>query len=245
MRILALYDIHGNIAALNAVLADPRAQDRDAVLIGGDVIPGPWSAAVLQRLDELTDPLYWVRGNGEREVAAIAPGTPRPRDPQDDLVLTTGILSAEQLSPARVRELGELPLTVVLDGVLFCHATPRSDEEILTRLSPPDRYAAALDGVEQPLVVGGHTHQQHDCAVGTRRFVNAGSVGLSYEGDGAARWVLVDDGEPQLMSTTYDHAGAGEQILAAGWPDRDSVAAAMTGLVEALTITELFESRTT
>jgi predicted phosphodiesterase len=245
MRILALYDIHGNIDALNAVLADPRAQDRDAVVIGGDVIPGPWSAEVLRRLDALTDPISWVRGNGEREVAAIAPDEPRPRDPQDDLVLATGILSAQQLSPTRVAELGRLPLTVVLDGVLFCHATPRSDEEILTRLSPPDRYAAALDGVEQHLVVGGHTHQQHDRAVGTRRFVNAGSVGLSYEGDGAARWLVVDDGEPQLMSTTYDHAAAGQQMLEAGWPDRDSVAAAMTDLVQALEVTELFESRTT
>jgi hypothetical protein len=77
----------------------------------------------------------------------------------------------------------------------------------------------------------------------TLRFVNAGSVGLSYEGDGAAHWLLVDNGEPRLMSTTYDHATAGERIIAAGWPDRDSTAAAMTDLVPALEITELFESR--
>ena len=141
--------------------------------------------------------------------------------------------------------LGALPLTLTLDDVLFCHATPRSDEEILTRLSPPDRYDAALAGVEQPLVVAGHTHQQHDHTTSDGvRFVNAGSVGLPYEGDGAARWLLVDNGEPRLMSTTYDHAAAGARILASGWPDADSTAAAMTQLVPALEITELFESRT-
>lgn len=241
MRILALYDIHGNPDALDAVLADPRAQDHDAVVVGGDAVPGPFARDVLERLDALAAPTHWLRGNGEREVAAVTPDTPDP-DP-DDLALVTAILNARALPPDRVAALGALPPTVTLDGVLFCHATPRSDEEILTRLSPPDRYAAALAGVEQPLVVAGHTHQQDDRAVGTTRFVNAGSVGLSYEGDGAARWLLVDDGEPRLMSTTYDHAAAGARILAAGWPDLDSVGAAMTDLVPALEITELFESR--
>jgi predicted phosphodiesterase len=241
MRILALYDIHGNPDALDAVLADPRAQDRDAVVVGGDAVPGPFALDVLQRLDALGAPTHWLRGNGEREVAAVTPDT---RGDPDDLALVTAILNARALPAERVAALGALPLTVLLDGVLFCHATPRSDEEILTRLSPPARYEDALAGVEQHLVVAGHTHQQDDRAVGTTRFVNAGSVGLSYEGDGAARWVLVDDGEPQLMATPYDHAAAGARILAAGWPDHASVGAAMTDLVPALEITELFESRT-
>lgn len=242
MRVLALYDIHGNIDALDAVLADARAQDHDAVVIGGDAVPGAFAQEVLDRLDALSAPTHWVRGNGEREVAAVTPDT--VEDP-DDIALVTAIRNARVLDPARLRALGALPLTLILDGVLYCHATPRSDEEILTRLSPPDRYADALAGVEQPLVVAGHTHQQHDVQVGTKRFVNAGSVGLSYEGDGTARWLLVDNGEPQLMSTTYDHAAAGARILASGWPDADSTAAAMTDLVPALEVTELFERRTT
>jgi predicted phosphodiesterase len=245
MRILALYDIHGNIDALDAVLADPRAQDRDAVVVGGDVVPGAFAADVLDRLDALAEPTHWVRGNGEREVAAVDPDGAAPDPDPDDLPLVTATLNARVLDPARVAALGALPLTVTLDGVLFCHATPRSDEELLTRLSPPDRYDDALAGVEQPLVVAGHTHQQHDHTTSAGvRFVNAGSVGLPYEGDGAARWLVVDDGEPHPMSTTYDHAAAGARILASGWPDADSTAAAMTQLVPALEITELFESRT-
>lgn len=244
MRILALYDIHGNVDALDAVLADPRAQDRDAVVVGGDAVPGAFAQDVLDRLDALTEPTHWVRGNGEREVAEAADPDAAAPDP-DDLPLVTANLNARALDPDRVAALGALPLTLTLDGVLFCHATPRSDEEILTRLSPPDRYDAALAGVEQPLVVAGHTHQQHDHTTSDGvRFVNAGSVGLPYEGDGAARWLLVDNGEPHLMSTTYDHAAAGARILASGWPDADSTAAAMTQLVPALEITELFESRT-
>ena len=244
MRILALYDIHGNVDALDAVLADPRAQDRDAVVVGGDAVPGAFAQDVLDRLDALTEPTHWVRGNGEREVAEAADPDAAAPDP-DDLPLVTANLNARALDPDRVAALGALPLTLTLDGVLFCHATPRSDEEILTRLSPPDRYDAALAGVEQPLVVAGHTHQQHDHTTSDGvRFVNAGSVGLPYEGDGAARWLLVDNGEPRLMSTTYDHAAAGARILASGWPDADSTAAAMTQLVPALEITELFESRT-
>jgi predicted phosphodiesterase len=247
MRILALYDIHGNADALDAVLADPRAQDRDAVVVGGDVVPGAFAADVLERLDALAEPAHWLRGNGEREVAEAADPDGGSGDPDpDDLPLVTATLTARALDPARVAALGALPLTVVLDGVLYCHATPRSDEELLTRLSPPDRYDTALAGVEQGLVVAGHTHQQHEHTTsGGIRFVNAGSVGLPYQGDGAARWLLVDDGEPHLMSTTYDHAAAGARILASGWPDTDSTAAAMTELIPALTITELFESRTT
>jgi predicted phosphodiesterase len=244
VRILALYDIHGNADALEAVLADPRAADHDAVVIGGDAVPGAFAGDVLARLDALAAPTHWVRGNGEREVAAADPDAATAADP-DDLALVTAIANARALPPDRVAALGALPLIVVVDGVLFCHATPRSDEEILTRLSPPDRYAAALAGVERPLVVAGHTHQQDDRAVGATRFVNAGSVGLPYEGDGAARWLLVDNGEPRLMSTTYDHAAAGARILASGWPDAQSTAAAMTQLVPAHEITELFESRTT
>jgi predicted phosphodiesterase len=76
--VLALYDIHGNVDALDAVLADPRAARPDAVLVGGDAVPGPFAAATLARLDALTVPVRWIRGNGEREVAEAvgAPAAP-------------------------------------------------------------------------------------------------------------------------------------------------------------------------
>ena len=121
----------------------------------------------------------------------------------------TAALTAAELGDERARALGELPLTVELDGVLYCHASPRRDDEMLTRLSTPERWEAALAGVPAGLVVAGHTHQQDDRAVGGVRFVNAGSVGLPYEGDGAARWLWIADGEPELRHTAYDAAAAG------------------------------------
>ena len=245
MRILALYDIHGNVDALDAVLADPRAQDRDAVVVGGDVVPGAFAQDVLDRLDALTEPTHWVRGNGEREVAEAADPDAAAPDP-DDLPLVTATLNARALDPDRVAALGALPLTLTLDGVLFCHATPRSDEEILTRLSPPDRYDAALAGVEKPLVVAGHTHQQHDHTTSDGvRFVNAGSVGLPYEGDpGDARWLWIEDGVPALRATDYDAPGAGRRMLDGGELD-ESITASLIAPVPAIEITELFEARAT
>jgi predicted phosphodiesterase len=241
MKILALYDVHGNAEALDAVLADPRATGADAVVVGGDTVPGAFASEALDRLEALEVPVHWVRGNGEREVAE-AVGAPPPADPED-LVVVTAAQTAAALGDDRARALGEHPLTVTVDGVLFCHATPRRDDELLTRISPPGRYAAALAGVDAPLFVAGHTHQQDDRTVGAVRFVNAGSVGLPYEGDGAARWLWVHDGVPELRQTAYDAAGAGARILAAGWPDERSTAAALIEPVAAEVITELFEER--
>jgi putative phosphoesterase len=240
MNVLALYDVHGNLDALEAVLADPRATGPDAVVVGGDAVPGPFAPATLDRLEALDAPVHWVRGNGEREVAE-AVGAPPPAE--DDVVARYAAISAAELGDDRSRRLGELPLTVELDGVLYCHASPRRDDELLTRLSSAERWADALAGTPAQLVVGGHTHQQDDRVVDGVRFVNAGSVGLPYEGDGAARWLWVADGEPELRSTAYDAAAAGERMLAAGWPDEQSIRAALIEPVEPLVVTRIFEER--
>jgi predicted phosphodiesterase len=240
MNVLALYDIHGNLDALEAVLADPRAPGADAVVVGGDAVPGPFARATLDRLDELDVPVHWIRGNGEREVAA-AVGAPPPAE--DDVVARYAAFTAAELGDERALALGDLPLTLTLDGVLYCHASPRRDDEILTRLSSPDRWADALAGAGASLVVGGHTHQQDDRVVDGVRFVNAGSVGLPYEGDGAARWLWVAAGVPELRSTAYDARAAGERMLAAGWPDEQSIRAALIEPVEPSVVTLIFEQR--
>jgi putative phosphoesterase len=240
MNVLALYDIHGNVDALEAVLADPRAASPDVVVVGGDAVPGPFAAATLDRLDALDVPVRWIRGNGERELGEALDG-PAPAD--DDMAGRTAVLSAAELGEERSRALGQLPLTLELDGVVYCHATPRRDDELLTRISPPERWAAALGDVDAALVVAGHTHQQDDRVVGAVRFVNAGSVGLPYEGDGDARWLWIADGEPSLRRTPYDAAGAGRRMLAAGWPDERSIGAALTDPVEPIVVTRIFEER--
>jgi predicted phosphodiesterase len=238
VEVLALYDIHGNVDALDSVLADSRAASPDAVLVGGDAVPGPFARDALARLDALAVPVHWIRGNGEREVAeAVDAPEPAP----DDLVAVTAALTAAELGDERARALGQLPLTVELDGVLYFHASPRRDDEVLTRLSAAERWEDALADVEAGLVVAGHTHQQDDRAVGSVRFVNAGSVGLPYEGDGAARWLWVADGEPELRHTAYDAAGAGARMLEAGWPDEQSVSAALIDPVDPIVVTRIFE----
>src|SRR6185312_7479232 len=108
--------------------------------------------------------------------------------------------------------------------------------------SPEAAYAEALRGVTEQLVVAGHTHQQDDRRVGDLRFVNAGSVGLPYEGDGAARWLWVQDGVPELRQTAYDAAAAGHRMLE-HWPDARSIHAALIDPVPALEITQFFEQR--
>jgi putative phosphoesterase len=236
--VLALYDIHANIDALEAVLADARAARPDAVVVGGDAVPGQFAAATLNRLERLDVPVRWVRGNGEREVAD-AVGAPPPAE--DDLVGRFAAITAAELGDERARALGELPLTLELDGVLYCHASPRRDDEMLTRISSEERWADALAGVGASVVVAGHTHQQDDRLVGEVRFLNAGSVGLPYEGDGAARWLWVSDGMPELRSTAYDAVAAGRRMLAAGWPDERSIGAALVDPVEPIVVTRLFE----
>jgi predicted phosphodiesterase len=238
VKILALYDIHGNPDALEAVLTDRRATAPDVVVIGGDAVPGPEASATLDRLQTIGSPIRWVGGNGEREVADAVGHDPSP----DDLSARTAAITARELGQPRARALGALPLTAVLDGVLFCHASPRRDDEMLTRLSTAQRWSDALRGVEARLIVAGHTHQQDDRIVAGTRFVNAGSVGLPYEGDGAARWLWIDDGVPELRSTAYDAAAAGTRFLARGWPDEQSVRAALIDGVEPIVITRIFEA---
>jgi len=241
VNVLALYDIHGNVDALEAVLADPRAAGPDAVVVGGDAVPGPFCRATLDRLERLAAPVHWVRGNGEREVAEAVGGEAPPRE---DQARWTAAVTAAELGDEAARALGALPLTRELDGVLYCHATPRSDEEILTRLSPPDAWAEALAGAGAAVVVAGHTHQQDDRVVEGLRFVNAGSVGLPYEGDGAARWLWVADGVPERRRTAYDSVAAGRRMLReGGWPDARSIEAALVEPVEAIVVTRLFEER--
>jgi predicted phosphodiesterase len=236
MNVLALYDIHGNIDALEAVLADPRAAEPDVVLVGGDVVPGPFAVATLQRLAGLDT--RWVRGNGEREVAEAIDG---PEPSPDDPARFTAKLTLDEIGAEAARPLGDLPLTLEIDGVLYCHATPRADDEMVTRISSADRYAAVLEGVTARTVVAGHTHQQHDVAVGAIRFLNAGSVGMPYEGDGAARWLWVADGEPELRRTEYDSLAAGRRMLGA-WPDARSLNASLVEPVDPIEITRFFES---
>ena len=179
MRIAALYDIHGNLPALEAVLAEVEREGVEHVVAGGDLLSQPFALECLDRLRALGDAVTFVRGNAD--------------------------VGQE---PALAEAVAGWPLTVELDvdglgRVLFCHGSPRSNEEILTRISPDERVTEALAGVEANLLVCGHTHVQFDRVAGGRRLVNAGSVGLPYEGRPGAFWALLGPGV-ELRRTEYD-----------------------------------------
>jgi putative phosphoesterase len=209
MRIAALYDVHGNPWALDAVLAEV---DADLIVVGGDVAPGPDVDACFERLDALDVPVRWVMGNGDRED-----------------------LDAERLA--------RFEPTVEVGGALFCHGSPRSDEEMITQITPAERLRPMLEGVATDLIVCGHTHHQFELEVDGKRVVNAGSVGLPYQGNAAAFWLALGP-KVELRRTAYDVTPAVEAFRAV--PElQESVQASLVEPITAQAIAEMFEQRAT
>jgi len=219
MRIAALYDIHGNLPALEAVLADIRFENADLVIVGGDVVPGPMPAEVIATLLGLSTPVRFLCGNGERDVLSICDGVVPERVPEryrDTLRWT-----AEKLPKEFVREFRSWPSTITIDTVgagpaLFCHATPRSDNELFTSISPEERLKPVFESAGVGLVVCGHTHMPFDRMIGDVRVLNAGSVGMPF-GEPGAYWLLLGD-TPKLHRTPYDYAAANRLLRGTGYP---------------------------
>lgn len=211
MRVAALYDVHANVPALEAVLADVERERVDTIVFGGDLTWGPEPSEALTIVRSLPHARF-VRGNCDRE-------------PDE--------WERSRLSAEDVAFLQGLPESVELDAVLYCHATPRSDEEIVTPATSDEDLAEILQGVEQQAVIAGHTHMQQDRQIGTVRFVNAGSVGLPYEGELAAFWALVDDGEIELRKTSLEVDRVAAAFRRSDWPRaeellRENVLASVT-----------------
>jgi len=215
MRVAALYDVHANLPAVEAVLAEV---DADTILVGGDAVLGPMPKETLSLLRDRG--ATFIRGNCDREVATPGEG--------EELWTRRARWAHEQLDDEELAFLGDLPhpLPMEVDGlgeVLFCHGSPRSDEEILTAITPPKRLDPILDGVTQNLVVCGHTHAQFDRLVGDRRLVNAGSVGMAYEGEpGIAAWALLGP-TVELRRTAYDVEAAAALVRETGFPGADEL----------------------
>ncbi len=218
MRIAALYDVHGNLPALEAVLAEVESEDVDLIVVGGDVAAGGFPSETIERLRTLGDRVRWIRGNADRELM-----------PGEEGNAPAHVLEwvRERLSDEQIAFLHRLPpqLELDLDGVghvLFVHATPRNDTEVFTSATPGERLEPVFAGVDADLVVCGHTHMQFERAVGPVQVVNAGSVGMPYEEAPGAFWALlgeVDGGPIDLRRTPYDVAAALEAIAATGYPE--------------------------
>ena len=183
------------------MLRDAQREGVDTILFGGDLTWGPEPAETLGRIRSLPDALF-VRGNCDREPDEWE----RSRLSADDVAFLQG-----------------LPERVELDGVLYTHATPRNDEEVVTPATSDEEIAEIVAGVEQRAVVVGHTHMQQDRQIGSVRWVNAGSVGLPYEGELAAFWALVDDGEVELRKTPLELDEVADAFRRSEWPRADEL----------------------
>jgi predicted phosphodiesterase len=214
VRVAALYDVHGNLPALEAVLEEVEREQPDAIVFGGDVIAGPMPRETFERVQGLGDRAHLIRGNADRIVLELRRGERASGVGfADDWV-------GEQLTDEQADFLTALPLTVTLDvdglgRTCFCHATPRDDEEIFTERDSDETVTEMLDGTEEKTVVCGHTHMQLDRRVGPWRIVNAGSVGIAYGGLGA-HWAMLGP-DVDLRKTDYDREEAVHGIRQTGW----------------------------
>jgi predicted phosphodiesterase len=225
MRIAALYDIHGNVPALDAVLDEIRRVGVDRIVVGGDVLPGPLPRATLDRLARLEIPTSYIMGNGDREVIAHLRGAGSSLPESFRRVIAW---TGQQLSSGDVEWIASWPATTTLSvselgDVLFCHATLRNDVEIFTRASSDHVVLPMFAGAGAPTVVCGHTHMQFDRMFGATRVVNAGSVGMPFAERGAY-WVLLGP-SVELRRTPYDFEAAANFIAASDYPEGKQFAA--------------------
>lgn len=223
MRIAAIYDIHGNLPALDATLRAIEQESPDLIVVGGDVAAGPLPRPTIERLMALGPRPHFVRGNADRELVAAFDG--QPLDPTLPPVARDQIAwSAGQIDRAHRDFLAGFtaPAVYAVDGLgdaVFCHGSPRDEDEIITALTSDERLAAILVAATQPLVVCGHTHMQFDRRSGNTRVVNAGSVGMPY-GKSGAYWALLGP-TVSLRRERYDLDAAAAGIRAGGFPWAD------------------------
>jgi putative phosphoesterase len=178
--IATLYDVHGNLAALEAVLAEIPADA--TIVVGGDVVAGGEKPVeTLERLRALGDRVVWVRGNADRELTPGEEGLAPP----GALDATRAALTGEQLA-----FLHDLPPTAQIGRVIYCHASPRNDLDIFTERTPAERIAFLFADVDADVVVCGHTHMQFEREIAGKRVINSGSVGRPYEDRPGAYWTL-------------------------------------------------------
>jgi putative phosphoesterase len=225
MRIAAIYDIHGNLPALEAVLAQVAALSVDRIVVGGDVIPGPMPRETLTMLRTLPSPTDFILGNGEvavlQQLAGEEPvAVPLPFRPIIEW-------TAQQLTPEDEKMLRSWPKTTRIElsplgEILFCHATPRDENEMFTHASPRHRLQAIFEHTNAALVVCGHTHMQFEQRIDHLRIVNAGSVGMPF-GEPGAYWVLLGP-DVLFQQTHYNSKAAAERIQGTPYPQAQQFA---------------------
>ncbi|MFC5804884.1 metallophosphoesterase family protein [Streptomyces formicae] len=226
-RAAVLSDIHGVLPALEAVLDEPDVRSAERIVLTGDIAAGPQPAQVLDLLAELGDRAVWISGNADRELLEQRRGGGGPAASADRITPW----AAGELRDGHIALLGRLPRTVTLSvrglgTVLFCHATPRDDEEVVVVDSRLDRWHEVFGGLDAEVrtVVCGHTHMPFVRLAHGRLVVNPGSVGMPY-GRAGAHWALLGP-DVALRTTEFDAEAAISRIAresaypgAAEWAD--------------------------
>ena len=218
MRVAALADVHGNATALEAVLAELEREQPDLIVSCGDLTWGALPGETLALFEPWRDRVRFVRGNSERELlerTLIDSEVARWHHAQhDEPILRAFVASTEAHQSLELDGLGP---------TLFCHGSPRSDEECVTVETPAARVAEFTAGVAETCIVTAHTHMQYDRRVGETRLVNPGSVGLPYEPvPGHAYWALLGP-DVELRRTPYELEAALERMRAAGMPSFERI----------------------
>lgn len=240
MRVAVLCDIHGNLPALQAVLAEVEKAGVDLVVFGGDVAAGPMPVETIEVLAAYSGPARFVRGNADRLMVKSFDGAPRAGEAPDSW-------PASMISRVHRDFLSgfEPSVEVAVEGLgplVCCHAGLDSDElPIITPATPDDVIAEALATAHGRLVVAGHTHMQFDRRVAGERMVNAGSVGKPYAAQPGAYWVLLGP-EVEFRRTAYDFAVAAETVRHTAIPQREEWAADIIKPPTAEEATTLFEN---
>ena len=245
MKIAAIYDIHGNLPALEAVLREVSSSSMDLLVVGGDVATGPMPRETLELLMTLNTHVVFLRGNADREVVECFDGSGSISNPFAD-AQETSLWTAQQLERRHRDFLSSFvePSAFAVEGlgdVLFCHGSPRSDEEMITAATPDDRLGPMLLQVEQPVVVCGHTHLQFDRRSHGKRLVNAGSVGMPYAERPGAYWVWLGP-TVDMRRTDYNFEHAADLIRQTSMPGAQEFADENVLTVpSAAMATEIFE----
>jgi len=215
VRVAAISDIHGNLPALEAVLGELKREDPDVVVVCGDVASGPMPAETIDLLMKL-DRARFVRGNADRGLIEEFDGKAPSEMPGPFADWCASQITREQRdflasfeSTVRIDEIDGL------GRVLFCHATPRNDTDVMTVETPLERVRALIAGADVDVIVCGHTHMQFDRVVDGVRIVNPGSVGMPY-GEPGAYWGLLGAGV-KMQKTDYDREAAAARIRAKDW----------------------------
>ena len=233
-------DVHGNLPALEAVLTDVVAAGAGLVVSAGDVVSGPMGGECLELLARWGGETAWVMGNADRGVIEAFDARAAGREP-DGSAHPVDLFAARRLEPAQRELLDRFLPAVRVDDVLVCHGTPASDEGVVTKISSLQAVTAALASSECPVVIGGHVHHQFRVDIEAGSWINAGSVGMPYEGAPGAYWLLLTAAGCEFRRTTYDLPEALARIAETGYPAYDELTRILRGDITADDAAEAFE----